>query len=133
MAGELNKSVEANKLISAPKPIKSSGSIKSSTVDALKVTEPQQAKIPETLPGTSQANSTPQTSTPQNSTEVRQAVAAIVQDLSKSDTAWTQTASAKLKETVTTRSENEKAYQDEINVMWVFATNARVAEFSNVS
>jgi hypothetical protein len=128
MAGELNKSVEANKLISAPKPIKSSGSIKSSTVDALKVTEPQQAKIPETLPGTSQANTTPQ-----NSNEVRQAVAAIVQDLSKSDTAWTQTASAKLKETVTTRSENEKAYQDEINVMWVFATNARVAEFSNVS
>ena len=90
MAGELNKSVEANKLISAPKPIKSSGSIKSSTVDALKVTEPpKQAKIPETLPGTYHGD--------------------------------------------TTRSENEKAYQDTTNVMWVFATNARVAEFSNVS
>jgi hypothetical protein len=90
MAGELNKSVEANKLISAPKPIKSSGSIKSSTVDALKVTEPQQAKIPETLPGTYNA-------------------------------------------ITTTRSENEKAYEDTTNVIWVFATNARVAEFSNVS
>ena len=119
---------------SAPAPKKPSVQTESSTVDTTsQVADQSQEKIPETLPGTSQASSTPQTSTPQNSTEVRQAVAAIVQDLSKSDIAWTQSASAKLKETVITRSENEQAYQDKINVQWVFATNARVAEFSNVS
>jgi hypothetical protein len=113
MAGELNKSGEVSKLISAPQSQKSSGSSESSTVDAnksrsaptpqnssdsikvltvdaLDVKEPQQAKISETLPGFSQANTT-------------------------------------------TRSANEKAYVDTTNVMWVFATNARVAEFSNVS